>query len=553
MWRVTRGRARTEKVACLLFLPGVGVTQKIAPRDLGSCSLLQRFDGDLKPEALQSLLMVSDQMFPVDPVEVIGAEIVVRDLVFENVVDNDKDAMSDCDDCLPLTSPLGETMVLSAQIGVLGSDAGMGGLDEGASQVGVALARLPASVLSRALIVPRTDACPRGKMLVARKNGHVDADLGDHGLDSPYIDSRDAVKQLSGLLERDKPYSYLLAQFLDRFFKEVDMGEDCLQQYAVVGPETAFEGLPQFGKFLPESAPGKVGKGVRAGRAFEEGLEHQLRRQAHDVGGYRGELDIGRLKELMETIHFTGPLLDQGGTVAGEVPQIPDRLGRNKSPFEKTMSEKICDPLAVLHIGLSPWYCLDVSCIHDQKGEGFLQDGIDGLPEDARAFHGRMGNPIGTQPVGEDEQFVGRRPKGLHFLLGGATIIRGSDARYDLLLVDIQTGTLSVDNFHNRPPLDLLSPGDADRKKNLPGVLPLDERQQFRVPHRHPGHVIYRAYGTKLSRPLFKETQQAYHGYFHDSRVPAGHDCYLRSSPWLLVRNGKEFNWHSCDVGESIH
>jgi hypothetical protein len=93
--------------------------------------------------------------------------------------------------------------------------------------------------------------------------------------------------------------------------------------------------------------------------------------------------------------------------------------------------------------------------------------------------------------------------------------------------VHIETGALSVDDFHIRPPRDLLSPGDADHKKNLPGVLPLDEGQQFRVPRRHPGHVIYRAYGTKLTRPLFKETQQAYHDHFHDSRVPAGHDCYL--------------------------
>ena len=38
-----------------------------------------------------------------------------------------------------------------------------------------------------------------------------------------------------------------------------------------------------------------------------------------------------------------------------------------------------------------------------------------------------------TQPVGEDKQLFGRRPEGLHFLLGGTALVRNADARDNLL------------------------------------------------------------------------------------------------------------------------
>jgi hypothetical protein len=81
------------------------------------------------------------------------------------------------------------------------------------------------------------------------------------------------------------------------------------------------------------------------------------------------------------------------------------------------MGEKIGDPLAVADIGLSSGDRLHVGCIHDEKGERALKNGVDGLPEDAGAFHGYVGDRMGAQPVRQDHQFSRCRSEGLYLPL----------------------------------------------------------------------------------------------------------------------------------------
>jgi hypothetical protein len=57
-------------------------------------------------------------MLLVELVEVIRAEVIVRGLVFENMVRNDDDGMSYGDDCLLPPSPFGKSLVPRSEIGV---------------------------------------------------------------------------------------------------------------------------------------------------------------------------------------------------------------------------------------------------------------------------------------------------------------------------------------------------------------------------------------------------------------------------------------------------
>ena len=81
--------------------------------------------------------------------------------------------------------------------------------------------------------------------------------------------------------------------------------------------------------------------------------------------------------------------------------RLRDLRRRDKPSCEETTGGQIGNPLAT-DIDLSPGDRLDVGCIHDEQGEGTLEDRADGFPKDAGAFHSHMGSGIGLQPVGQD-------------------------------------------------------------------------------------------------------------------------------------------------------
>lgn len=62
--------------------------------------------------------MVPDEMLLIELVEVIRAEVIVRSLVFENVVRNDEDGVGYGDNCLLPPSTLGQPLVPSPEVGV---------------------------------------------------------------------------------------------------------------------------------------------------------------------------------------------------------------------------------------------------------------------------------------------------------------------------------------------------------------------------------------------------------------------------------------------------
>ena len=81
--------------------------------------------------------------------------------------------------------------------------------------------------------------------------------------------------------------------------------------------------------------------------------EHVAPGLAQNVGGHRGQLDARVLEHLIQPLGLPAPLIDLGLAVAGQIPQLANRLGRHKRGPHQAVLEQLADPLRVLHIGLA--------------------------------------------------------------------------------------------------------------------------------------------------------------------------------------------------------
>ena len=75
------------------------------------------------------------------------------------------------------------------------------------------------------------------------------------------------------------------------------------------------------------------------------------------------------------------------------------------------MCQKVGYPLRVLHVRLPAGDILDVGWVGQDEREASTQDMPDGLPIDARCFHGHLRHLVFLQPVREGEQALGQGPK----------------------------------------------------------------------------------------------------------------------------------------------
>jgi hypothetical protein len=62
--------------------------------------------------------------------EVVAVEVLIGNVVFEDVVGGDQDRVRDGDDRFLVAAAALDLLVLGAQVGVLGADRGVGGLDQ---------------------------------------------------------------------------------------------------------------------------------------------------------------------------------------------------------------------------------------------------------------------------------------------------------------------------------------------------------------------------------------------------------------------------------------
>src|SRR6266571_8159499 len=183
------------------------------------------------------------------------------------------------------------------------------------------------------------------------------------------------------------------------------------EQKAVVLLDPALKGQFQLGELLAERTLGKLRHLFRGRLADDQSAQHEHARGPEDVARDAGQLDIGALEQLEETVLLRSPALNQLPAIAKEVSKLTDGLGWHEALRDQAVPEQIRDPLAVLDVGLAAGDVLDVVSIAYRDVEGILQDGIHRLPVDARALHRHVGTSFGEKPVLESQQLACDRTK----------------------------------------------------------------------------------------------------------------------------------------------
>ncbi|GFP19137.1 hypothetical protein HKBW3S03_00641 [Candidatus Hakubella thermalkaliphila] len=199
----------------------------------------------------------------------------------------------------------------------------------------------------------------------------------------------------------------------------------------------------------------------------------------------------------MQAVNFPNPLIDEGFAIAGQIPELPDGLGRNETCLKQSIGEELGNPLAVLDISLAPGHGFNVGCIDQQYPKACLQEVKDGLPVDACTFHGYLPDPMSQKPVMKHKKIRGHDAEGADLLLHLGSF-SDQDAGHHRLFVHIQACTATVHYFHFLL-LSRLAPGDVLATKTLLGVLPCGATVQGTCKTSRSNYG--RALGTKESRP----------------------------------------------------
>jgi hypothetical protein len=135
---------------------------------------------------------------------------------------------------------------------------------------------------------------------------------------------------------------------------------------------------------------------------------------------------------------------------------------------------------------------------------------------------------MGLQPVMQNHQIHGHRQESPNLLKDFASFT-DQKTGHDDLLVNIQTTTAFVNNFHPRL-LSPLPPEDVFHSKNLCGVLSAELEATVWSALGHPGHISSGLNNTKL-KPTFchGDNLRKYNiNHFHGSRVPSWHEALVR-------------------------
>lgn len=159
-----------------------------------------------------------------------------------------------------------------------------------------------------------------------REAGDVVADLREDHLGGPRAHARDGHQEFDAAAKgRDLCVDPLIQPFLHGG-AGVDTVEHRPGQERVVGGEVAGQCLDQGVGLAAHGALGQVRQDAWVAFAGDEGLQHRPAGNAQNVGDRDGQLDPGVLQELLQRLGLPGAFTDHLGAIAGQIPQLPDRL-----------------------------------------------------------------------------------------------------------------------------------------------------------------------------------------------------------------------------------
>jgi hypothetical protein len=164
------------------------------------------------------------------------------------------------------------------------------------------------------------------------------------------------------------------------------------------------------------------------------------------------ELDVRVLQHRLQAVDDPRPVLHQGRTVAGELPELPLRFGWNETAPQEAVAQQFGDPFGILHVRLAPRHRFDVLRIDHQEGEQALQEVIDGAPIDASAFHRHVRTAGRLQPVRQQQQLRRHRPERPDLFLRRLPLGTADQTRDYGFFMDIESTAAGIDDVHGAPP-----------------------------------------------------------------------------------------------------
>jgi len=158
-------------------------------------------------------------------IEEIGAELVIVDVISNDEVDGHENTVSDGDDCFIGTDPGPQTVVLTAEVGILGTAGSVRGLDEGCAKEGITLAGPPGVAFACAFMVAGAYLSPGCQVSRGREPTHVGANGRQDLLSSDAADAGDGDKTSDdrlGWLHAQLDFGVDLS---DLVIEEINMGQ----------------------------------------------------------------------------------------------------------------------------------------------------------------------------------------------------------------------------------------------------------------------------------------------------------------------------------------
>ena len=148
--------------------------------------------------------MVSLRFRRVQAIKVIRAQIGEGDLLTEDVVGNDQEAVSERERGAFRPSAPTNPSILRTQMGAVRSSGCPRGFDQGCAELLIAQASGRWSPFPGALVRAWADPRPRGKVRAGGESRHVHPNLGHDDFGGPPTDTRDRLKRFKVGVQRTR-------------------------------------------------------------------------------------------------------------------------------------------------------------------------------------------------------------------------------------------------------------------------------------------------------------------------------------------------------------
>jgi hypothetical protein len=201
-----------------------------------------------------------------------------------------------------------------------------------------------------------------------REPGHVRADLGEQQMRGGLADPGDLIQPLDRRRERGDQLGKLGVEVGEVGVQRVGPAQHLGEQEGVLVGEEPGERLRQRAEFGARPGTGQLREDLGVALSGDQRGQHGPPGDPEDVAGHHREFDLGVLQQLLHPLLLRGPRRHQIGSVAGHVPQLPDRSWWDEAGPQHLPLGELAQPDRVQRVGLgTSREVLDVTGV-DQPG-----------------------------------------------------------------------------------------------------------------------------------------------------------------------------------------